>query len=348
MLDAIEKSTTKIEFVTFVYWSGDIADKFASALAKKAKQGVKVKVLLDSYGARLMNQKELSLMEGAGVEIRWFRPLSTWRIWRSDKRTHRKILLCDDTVGFIGGVGIADEWSGNANNSDEWRETHSQIRGPVVLALRAAFLDNWNEAGGWSAEAAPQGEFQTPLDDGVPIQVITASTTIGWTRISTLMRTLISIAKTKLTITTAYFAPEPLIIELLCQAAERGVDTQILVPGQETDSRLSQLAGQPEYHRLLSSGVKIWRYERTMLHAKVMTVDDHVCCIGSANFNHRSLSKDEECSFIGLSESLVSELNDRFSDDCNNAEQLKLEQWAQRSRLERLKERCAKLLIEQL
>jgi len=346
MLRAIGEATETINFATFVYWQGDIADQFAGALAERAKAGVTVRVLLDAFGARLMRDELVSMMENSGVAVRWFRPLSTWRIWRSDKRTHRKLLVCDNVVGFTGGVGIAEEWRGDARNKNEWRDTHLRIEGQVLLGLRAAFLDNWNEAGDWLYERAPEHPSQAV--GGVPMQVVRASTTIGWTDIACLMRTLVAMSRERLWITTAYFAPDPLLIKLICDAVDRGVDVRILVPGDQTDSRLSQLAGQVSYQPLLDCGARIWRYQQTLLHTKVLTVDKVVSCVGSANLNHRSLGKDEECCVVSISGPLCQTLDEHFESDCERSNELDAREWAERGALVRLQERAARLFLEQL
>lgn len=346
MLGAIQKAEYKIEFMTYVYWQGQVAKRFAELLSERAKSGVNVKVLLDAYGAKKMDKSNVELMLSAGVSLRWFRPLSTWRIWRSDKRTHRKLLICDDSVGFTGGVGIADEWRGDARSPDEWRETHVCLQGPCLQGLHAAFLDNWNEAGEWESDLP--GGCSVSNEKGIPIQVMRSSTTVGWTDIASMMRVLIELAQDKLYITAAYFVPDDVTIDRLCKAVERNVDVRILTAGQYTDSRLSQLAGQCNYDVLLNSGVKIWCYDKTLLHAKVITVDRYVSCIGSANMNHRSLGKDEECSFIALDHVTVSELDKQFLNDCDGAAQISTEAWNDRGFSQRAREQMARLFVEQL
>ncbi|GHA19328.1 cardiolipin synthase B [Arenicella chitinivorans] len=346
MLDAIRAARVCVDFMTFVYWQGSIAKEFATALSNRARAGVTVRVLLDAYGARRINNELVSEMEAAGVELRWFRPLSTWRIWRSDKRTHRKVLVCDHRIGFIGGVGIADEWRGQARDASEWRDCHFEIQGQAVRGLRAAFLDNWNEAGDWTNDLACQA-FDV-VDGNVPMQVVRASTTIGWTDIATLVRTLIQIAERRLIVVTAYFAPDEKMVKMICEAVKRGVDVDVLTAGKHTDSRLSQLAGQRHYAALLECGVTIRQYQRTMLHSKLILVDDDVCCLGSANINHRSLSKDEECCVVALSTDLNATLTADYERDCEHAKTLNLCDWQVRSWWQCQQERLAGLLVEQL
>ena len=346
MLGAIESAKHSVDFETFVYWRGDIAEQFARALALKASEGKTVRVLLDAYGARTIAEHLIELLVDAGVDLRWFRPLSTWRLWRIDKRSHRKILVVDDLVGFTGGVGIAQEWMGDARNPDEWRETHLRLDGPAVSGLKAAFLENWNESGSWTwqlPEAAPAEHA-----DGDQVQIVRASATIGWTGMATLLHSLVSVSRESLTLVTAYFVPDPRLVDLLCDAAARGVHVRILLPGRYTDSRLSQLAGQLSLDALLECGVRVWLYDRTVLHAKLVAVDSSIVCVGSANINHRSMGKDEECCAVALSKILARQIEARFEMDCEHARSLVLGEWRRRSLWTRLKERSARLLVEHL
>jgi len=346
MLDALEQAKSSIDFLTYVYWEGDIAREFAETLADRAKDGLRVRVLLDSFGASEMSEDLLSLIKDAGAEVRWFRPLSTWRIWRSDKRTHRKILITDNERGFTGGVGIAEEWTGDAGGPNEWRDTHFAFKGPAVRSLNAAFMDNWNECGEWTWDEvhAPPAEFE----DGVPVQVVRASSTIGWSDTAALLRAMITISRRSLTIVTPYFVPDEQLRSLLCAAAKRGVDVNLMIPGQYCDARTSQLAGQPSYGPLLDAGVNLWRYQKTMLHAKLTIVDSQFSCIGSANLNHRSMGKDEECCAVVISGKIAEQLEQRFQADCEFSEQVSLEEWRKRGSWMRAKEWLAGRFIEQL
>lgn len=346
MLDAIRAAQRRIDFATFVYWTGDIAQRFADALSEQARAGTRVQVLLDAFGAKSMRRELLEQMTQAGVQVRWFRPLGKLRPWRIDKRTHRKLLICDDTIGFTGGVGIADEWDGDARNPDEWRDTHVAIRGPAITGLRAAFIDNWNEAGDWEFDdrvASPDAGVGT-----VAVQVVRASTTPGWTDTANLLRALVHLSARRLWLVTAYFNPDEVLVDLLLAAKARGVDVRILVPGEYCDSRLSQLAGFQHMQTLLEAGVRMWMYQRTMLHAKVITVDCAIAMVGSANLNYRSMNKDEECCVVIESDAIVKGLDERFDEDCQPSDEQDAKAFRSRSRFLRLQERGARLIHEQL
>ena len=198
MLDAIEKAERQIDFLTFVYWSGEIAVKFAKALSKKADEGVKVRVILDSYGANFMPDELSKLMENHGVELKWFRPLVRWKIWKTDNRTHRKVLICDKRVAFTGGVGIAEEWEGDARDPSEWRETHFKIKGEAVSGLQAAFMENWIETMGFLPIDPVWENDHVDGNEKVGssfIQCLRTSASVRWSDIIMLYQTLIRIAQ---------------------------------------------------------------------------------------------------------------------------------------------------------
>lgn len=346
MLEAINGADRSIQFTTYVYWRGDIAQQFAQAFARAAERGVSVKVLLDSHGCQKMSKQYLDCMKDGGVEIRWFRPLSRFDIWNVDNRTHRKILVCDDQIAFTGGVGIADEWDGDARNPDEWRDTHCRIQGPAALHLCAAFKDNWSEAGDWqndSCEVDPDS-----FADGIPIMTVRSDSTVGWTDMATLIRILIERAESEILLVSAYFVPDPPMLSLMHDALRRGVVLKILIPGPHTDSRLSQLAGSPAVEALLNAGAEVFKYQKTMLHAKLAIIDGCTTLLGSPNLNRRSMGKDEECCVVMLSNSIAQILRERFNVDSKDAEKLDAERWANRGRFRRIKERCASLLISEL
>lgn len=330
MLHAIEEAEKQIDFLTFVYWSGDIAVRFAKALAKKADQGVKVRLILDCFGAHFMPAELSKLMIEHGVDLKWFRPLTRWKVWKSDNRTHRKVLICDKEVAFTGGVGIAEEWEGDARNPSEWRDTHFRIKGEAVSGLQAAFMENWIETMGflpidpdWENDhVLPTGKEKDTL-----VQFLRTSASVRWSDIIMLYQTLIKIAQDNIHITTAYFNPNSNIIQLLIEAVERGVDVNIMMPGKHMDKKLAKLTGEDAFEPLLEGGVKLWYYQKTMLHSKIFTIDNKVSCIGSANFNHRSMLKDDEVNMVVIDEELTNRLNTDFETDLEYCEKIDASKW---------------------
>lgn len=329
MLEAIDEATRSIELETFVYWKGDIARKTADALARAARRGVEVRVLLDAAGCMPMSDEIRSTLEASPVRVQDFGPLHPWRFWELDHRSHRKILVCDGTVGFTGGVGIAEEWEGDARNPDEWRETHFRIEGPAVQGLRGTFLEHWlssqdNRNGLPAALPAPVRSPDDPENAGTAAIQVTPSTAAGrWSNAQTLFRVLFQSARKSIRITTAYFTPEDELVGLLTEAAERGVEVDILHPGEHIDHRVSQLAGEERYPELLEAGVRLWRYQPTMIHAKIILVDGLVSCIGSANLNHRSVVKDDEIALTVVDRELNARLTEDFDQDLRRSERVR-------------------------
>lgn len=349
MLQAIKEAQHRIDFLTFVYWKGDIAQRVARSLSERAEEGVDVRVILDSYGAAFMEDGLTDMMEQSGVNIEWFRPFKQWKVWKSDNRTHRKVLICDGKVAFTGGVGIAAEWEGDARDPSEYRETHFRIEGPAVRGLQSAFLENWiesrhrldNDLFHHQTNGVEFSSRENAVKD-VPLQVVRTSASVRWSDIVILYQTLVVQAQENIRITTAYFNPNQPMVELLCEAAERGVDIDIMIPGKHTDQRVANIAGSDCFDDLLDCGINIWFYQKTMLHAKIMVVDDLVSCIGSANFNHRSMLKDDEINLVGINEELAQVLLDQFEEDLTYCERVKKGDWERRSFLQRTMETISK------
>jgi cardiolipin synthase A/B len=270
-------------------------------------------------------------MEETGVRVRWFRPLRRLQPTKVNHRTHRKVMIVDEATGFTGGVGIADEWCGDARTEDEWRDTHFRVRGPAVDGLRAAFLDNWLETDPEVFDASIDRFPDQPQPGGTVIQCVRGASEIGWTDMSTLLLALMQLAQDRIRVTTAYFVPDDELIECLTAASDRGVTVEILLPGPHGDKRFVQLAGQAVYEGLLEHGVRIWHYQPTMLHAKVMTVDRLVANVGSANFNARSTELDEEINLVALDSELVQLLDRQFDEDLERSEEIVPGRWEDRS-----------------
>ncbi|KFB08131.1 phospholipase D-like domain-containing protein [Nitratireductor basaltis] len=343
MLDAISRSEEMVELLTFIYWKGDIAEKFVEVLSERARAGVTVRVLLDGFGARPMPQRLVERMEDAGVQVRWFRPLPQWKVWNVDNRTHRKILVCDGQTGFTGGVGIAAEWEGHAQDSDHWRETHFRVRGPSVPALRAAFYQDWVEAE-YRVDCALERVWPSQEAGDTLVQVLASTASVGFTDIAILHEALVLLARKRLRITTPYFAPHERDVEVIVDAARRGVDIEIILPGPHIDKRVSELAASDDFEPLFEAGVKIWRYQPTMIHTKLVTVDGMLSCIGSANFNQRSSSKDDEIALCVLDPAFTQTMDSHFDEDRQNSVLTTLEDWKRRGMGRRARETVARLM----
>lgn len=346
MIEAIEAAEESIDFLTFIYWQGGVAEQFGAALAERARAGVAVRVLLDAFGAHSMPASVLDQLAEAGAQIAWFRPKARWRIWQIDNRTHRKILIVDDRVGFTGGVGIAAEWEGDARGPNEWRETHFRMTGPVIDGLRGAFLSNWIEAGQPGFEQrrsyAPQ-----PATGDAAVQVIRTSAAVNYSDIATLFRLALTVAQHRIRIATGYFVPDADTISLMRAAAKRGVVVEVLMPGPHTDSKIARMAGEDTFATLLEAGVRLYRFQPTMLHTKMVLLDESLVMVGSANFNHRSMGKDDEIAVVVIDNALVAGLSADYDHDLTRAERVDADAWSQRGVWQRLRELVGRLLSPQ-
>ncbi len=346
MLDAIERAERDVDFVTFVWWRGEIAQRFAAAFAAAAARGCRVRVLLDSLGARKIDAALLEQMREAGVQVRWFRPLfdKVPKVVEANRRTHRKVLVCDGKVGYCGGVGIAEEWTGDARDDSEWRDTHLELRGPVIAGLHSAFLDNWVDQ--HDEELDPAGELELDFAEHgrSTCFVVRGAAETGSSDLWNLMMALVQLSRRQLTIATAYFNPDAQMLRVLAEAVERGVLVTLLVPGEHADKRFIQIAGEQSYAELLNAGVSIQEFQVSMMHAKVVTVDGVVATVGSCNLNQRSMQHDEEANVVVVDPLVVEELDARLAEDLERSTEIDPVEWAERGLGQRLAERAANVV----
>jgi cardiolipin synthase len=335
MLKEIRRAKRSITFETFVYWDGEVADQFTDALAERARAGVATHVVIDWFGSLRITSDHVERMKEAGVqlnlyhELPWYNPVRWRALANVEDRTHRKILVVDGEVAFTGGVGIADEWMGNADSPKHWRDTHFRVTGPVVAQLQSVFVINWLETGGqllhgdaYFPALAAAGRLRAHVFKGSP-QEATESIELTY-------RLAIASARRSIKVSSAYFVPNPGTIKALVEAAERGVKVQIIVPGKHLDSALVKAASPALWGDLLRAGIEIHRYEPTMFHCKVMIVDDGFTSIGSINFDNRSFQLNDEVNVNVFDESFAVEQARIFADDLAHSERYTYEEWQHR------------------
>jgi cardiolipin synthase len=296
-----------------------------------------VRLLIDAVGGLQIEKGLVDRMDRAGVHVEWFRKPWLNSPLKQNHRCHRKVLVVDEEIAFTGGVGIAEEWCGDARGAGEWRDTHVEVRGPAVDGLRAAFAQNWAESG---RELYDDNDtFRQQIQAGSTVaQVVRGSASLGWDDLQSTFRVLLDSATERLSLATAYFAPDEFFLERLCAAAKRGVQVDVLLPGPHADKRVCQLASEAAYDRLTSCGVRVWNFQPTMMHAKIMIVDGVAAVVGSSNFNRRSLDHDEEVVLVALDSSVAGLLTADFDADLERSEQIDLTRWRGRSRRQKLLE----------
>jgi cardiolipin synthase len=343
MLTAIRSAQQTITFETYIYWSGEIGQEFSDLLAERARAGVKVHVLLDWVGSAKLDREALETMERAGVEVAKYRPLRWYHLSRFNSRTHRKILVVDGKIGFTGGVGIADQWSGNAEDPEHWRDSHFQLEGPAVAHLQAAFLDNWIKT---RSSVLNHESYFPELDcaGDTYAQVFKSSPSEGSDSMRLMYLMSITAAQQRILIANSYFVPDDQSVDALVAARQRGVQIEIIVPGPKIDTAITRRASRSRWGRLLQAGVTIYEYQRTMYHCKVMIVDDRWVSVGSTNFDNRSFRLNDEANLNALSYELAAEQAEIFDEDKRRSRQVTYQEWKSRPLREKIVETAAGLL----
>jgi cardiolipin synthase A/B len=328
MLAAIESARQRISFETYIYSEGEIAERFTRALAAAAKRGVRVQVVLDAMGASDSETGHLKALEDAGVQTGWFNPMRYGTIEEINYRTHRKILVVDGEVAFVGGIGLADHWRGNAENEEHWRDTQFEIRGPVVDNIEAGFHENWIETGG-IVEPIVAPKAGAPAGDGRSI-VVWSSSEAGSNALKLLYLLTIGAARKTLDIQSPYLITDESTKWSLLEARKRGVRVRLLTEGDVTDAKPVKFAGRSQYESLLANGIEIYEFQPTMMHVKALVVDGTISIIGSANFDNRSLELNDELNVVVAGPSLAGRLTSDFEADIRRSKKIDVDSWRSR------------------
>ena len=347
MLEALCGAKRTITFETFIYWSGEIGKEFADVLAERARAGVKVHVLLDWIGSSKLDSEAISKMEEAGVEVAKYRPLRWYNLSRMNSRTHRKILVVDGRVGFIGGVGIADQWTGDAESPEHWRDSHFQVEGPAVAQLQSAFLDNWMK----TRASVLNHDAYFPEHETVGesyAQVFKSSPREGSGSVRLMYLLSIAASRRRILIANSYFVPDDHCLDALIAAHKRGVNVEIIVPGRHIDTGITRRASRSLWGELLKAGVRIYEFQPTMYHCKVMVVDDSWISVGSTNFDNRSFRLNDEANLNALDHKLAAHQTEVFEADKARSKEVTYEQWRRRPFREKAVEKLASLIRAQL
>lgn len=344
MLGAIGRAERTITFETFVYWSGEIADRFAEALASKARAGVKVHVLIDGFGCDCTKGQAIRTMREAGVQLELYHMTS---FARTNHRTHRKLLVVDGKVGFTGGVGISDLWDGDADSPEHYRDSHYRVEGPVVAQMQAAFLDNWMKT---RAVVLHGEEYFPKLEPAGPrhCQMFKSSPMEGSESARLMYLLSIAAAERSIKVGNAYFIPDDLTTQTLIEAVERGVAVEVLLPGPNQDSMLVRAASRHRWGRLLKGGVRIFEYQPTMYHCKCMMIDGLWTSVGSANFDNRSFRINDEANLNVIGEDFTAEEERQFEEDKRRSVEVTYDEWRRRPVIQRVAGGAAALLRSQL
>jgi cardiolipin synthase len=347
MLNAVESAKHSVTMEQYIYWNSQVGLRFAEALAEKARQGIKVRLLVDAIGSATLGEQILKILEAGGCQLAWFRPIHWYTLDRANQRTHRKSLIVDGRIAFTGGAGLADQWLGAAKDEHEWRDIQVCVEGPAALAQQTGFLQNWLLSTG---EILSGQEFVPPPSamGDVEVQTILSSPAAGASAAGTMYLIALQCAKNYLFIANPYFIPDSRVIEMLAAACRRGVSVKLMVSGRHNDTWWARQNSLRLYGKLLEAGVEIYEFQPTMLHQKTMVVDGAWATVGTANFDNRSFALSEETNVCFHDPALVHELRQIFIADLDRCQKVEISDWRRRSVCQRTKERLASLIEDQV
>jgi cardiolipin synthase A/B len=346
MLQAIREARDTINFETYIFEPDEIGQQFIDAFKERAMAGVEVRLLVDGFGGMKLKRRYRDDLKRAGVKVHRFRPLGLRNLVRIYRRAHRRAIVMDGKVGFTGGAAVSKKWKGNVTNNHEWRDSMTQVTGPLVAGIQSAFAENWVYCTG---EVLAGPRFFPPLERGPGVCGISvvSSPSDSLQPIRLLFWLTFSNARKRLWICNSYFIPDRRLRDAVVDRARHGVDVRILVPGNHTDAVPVQAAGQSYYEELLAAGVRIFEFEPAMMHAKTAVVDSAWSIVGSANMDERSMELNEE-NVLGIADrEFARSIEQGLSADYTRSREITLERWQKRSIVRKALERLAKSLIEQ-
>jgi cardiolipin synthase A/B len=348
LLKDIAAARQSIHFETFLWKDGVIGRRLAEALAEQSRAGVEVRVLVDANGGKRMGKHTEDLLCAAGCAFAKFHPGGLRALGRLNSRDHRKLVVLDGRLAYVGGHCIVDTWLGDAEDAEHFRDISVRLRGPVVHAIQSTFSENW--VGTTGELFAGAGVFpDLELQGDTPIHVARLRLAGTASAVKILHHLAICCARERILIQNPYFLPDTDAIGLFAKAVQRGVDVRVMSPSSgASDMAVVQHAAHANYGKLLAAGVRIFEYGRTLLHQKVMIVDGQWCAIGSSNFDDRSFEINDEIT-LGISDAgLARQLEEIFERDAAQCVELSADTWARRGLGHRLLDRTMQLFKEQL
>ena len=347
MLADIAAAKHSVHLETFVWCEGEVERRFVDALSERANAGVSVRVLIDFLGSNKASDRELERLRRSGAELSSYCKPHWWNIGRFNHRTHRKLLVVDGRIGYSFGHGVSDDWLGDGTDPKHFRDTGVRLEGPVVHGLQSVFAQNWVE----ETHSLPAADGSFPILErcgDISAHVVSSASGDAVSSVAMLYTVAIATARREVLIQNPYFAPNDGVVELFAMMVRRGVKVHLMVPGKHTDSPFVRRAGCSLYAALLEAGVRLYEFEPTLLHQKIVVVDEIWSHVGSTNFDARSLALNEEVGVGILDADIAAKLKAAFNEDLRHCHELKLEQWRRRPVFDRAYERFAYLLHEQL
>lgn len=327
MLAAIDRAKSRISLETYVFSSDETGRRFLTALEGAARRGVDVRLVIDAVGGSDLASDEVERLKQAGARVSWYNELASFSIEEANYRTHRKVLVADGAIAFVGGMGFANQWALDTEDEPRWRDTQVELHGPVVDDVEAGFYENWMETGG---VVDPQLQHaSTPVGAGESI-VVWSSPQGGANEMKLLYLLAIGAARRSLDIESPYVITDESTQWSLSEARKRGVRIRILMEGDRTDAKPVKYAGRADYETLLRDGIELYEYQPSMLHAKALVVDGVFSIFGSANFDNRSLELNDELNVAAFDPMLAARLTADFERDRGRALRIELDRWRDR------------------
>jgi cardiolipin synthase A/B len=352
MLKAIRGARKSITYAQYLYQDGAIAYELAEAFAERCRAGLTVKLLLDSHGGGKIPEDIPQLLTDAGCQLEWFRRvrlfqfITPWELLNYNYRNHRRILVIDGTLGFTGGHGVAEEWTGDGRTDGKWRDTDVRVEGPIVQQLQAAFVESWRDTTGHILGGDLYFPALKPVGK-VNAQVVKSSPLGGTYESYMLLLLSITSARKSIHLSNPYFLPDERMQEALLEAVKRGVSVVVLTPGK-IDHKLVYWASRRGFEPLLLGGIQIYEYQVALMHAKTMVVDGVWAHVGTTNLDNRSFALNEEINLIAYDRAVAGELEKAFAEDLKHSKRLTYEAWKARPWREKFLELFTIPLKEQL
>jgi cardiolipin synthase A/B len=335
MLDAIRAATRSVNLECYIFQPGRMADQFIEALAERARAGVNVTVVVDAIGSFNLWGRPVKRLREAGCRFEAYQRIRWYSLARVNNRTHRELLVIDGAIAFVGGAGVADWWAYPKGRRPPWRDTMARIEGPVVAALQGVAAENWLECCG---EILTGPEYFPDLHRAgdATAFVIRSSPSDRATTSRVAFQLLMEGADSTVHISTPYFLPDRSLRRALRGIARRGVAVTVIVPGAHTDQRWVRLASRRMWGELLEAGIRIFEYEKTMTHVKVLVVDGLWSVLGTTNIDNRSFEHNDEINVALLDTAVAARLLTDFDQDLADSREITLERWRRRPLWEKI------------
>ena len=337
-LDALRNASQSVNIEAYIFQRGKIADQYLATLTKRARARIRVNLVLDAFGSAGTTKRYLAPLLEAGGKVGWYNGPRWHRLMHMDNRTHRELMIVDGQIGFIGGAGIADQWYSGTKGNPRWRDSAVRIEGEAVCNLQATFAENWLAVSG---EVLTGDAYFPSIKNEHPLisMVVNSTPTVGGgTRARILFQLLLASARESISITTPYFLPDKSLMKELCLAIERGLRVRILVPGRKSDHLVTRSTSRAGYGELLKAGAEVYEYQPSMIHAKILCVDERWVVVGSTNFDNRSFGINDEVNLAIRDANVAMRFENDLAFDLEQSRKISLKEWEHRPVTERATE----------